>query len=254
MQGAGRRRLYLMRHGHVDYFAPGLTDPRSVPLTDQGREQAAAAREALADIDFDIAVNSGLPRTVETLNIVLSERQKKPPIWESQGLEELKSGWIEAESRESLAAILAFSFDSAGENGARFLPDGEYFADAETRIIAALDDMIKGEPALNQQWRTALIVAHEGVNRIILGWLSGGGLKSVASFEQDLCCINVIDIDVVPNETGTGLQLERAVLKSINVTPYDYLKQGLPRTSLEHLFGVDFGHTRPRQNFVKSSI
>ena len=238
-----------MRHGHVDYFAPGLTDPRSVPLTDQGREQAAAAQAALADIKFDIAVHSGLPRTIETLNIVLSDRDQRPPINASEGLEELKSGWLEAESREALAAILAFSFDSASDEGARFLPDGELFADAENRIIAALGGLLIGE----KDWRTALIVAHEGVNRIILGWLSGGGLKSVSSFEQDLCCVNVIDIDVVPNDGGTALEIERAVLKSINITPYDYLKQGLPKTSLEHLFGVDFAHTRPREHFGKPS-
>ena len=249
MLGAGRRRLYLMRHGHVDYFAPGLDDPRSVPLTDQGCEQAAAAADALADIHFDIAVHSGLPRTKQTLEILLKDREEHPPTRQLDGLEELKSGWLKAESREALAAILAFSFDKADQKGARFLPDGELFADAENRIIQALEGLIKSDDVLSQNWRTGLVVAHEGVNRIILGWLSGGGLKSVAAFEQDLCCVNVIDIDVTPNEAGNGLQIERAVLKAVNVTPYDYIKQGLPRTSLEHLFGVDFGHTRPQEGF-----
>lgn len=245
MDGAGRRRLYLMRHGHVDYFAPDLTDPRGVSLTETGREQATAARIALQDIEFDIAVHSGLPRTIETLSIVLQGRSTKPQEHQAEGLEELKSGWLKADSREALAAILAFSFDQAEAEGARFLPDGELFCDAQARIVSALTSLIQ-----NHKWHKALIVAHEGVNRIILGWLSGGGLKSVAAFEQDLACVNVIDIDVTPNISGNALQIERAVLKAINVTPYDYLKHGLPRTSLEHLFGVDFGHTRPRTTDV----
>ncbi|MFN0023066.1 MAG: histidine phosphatase family protein [Parvularculaceae bacterium] len=243
MIGTGRRRVYLMRHGHVDYFAPGVTDPRVVRLTDAGREQAGAARDALAGIHFDIAVHSGLPRTIETAGIVLEGRGGIAAAPEP-GLEELKSGWLNASSREELAARLAFCFDEAGSPGARFLPDGESFADAETRITDAMERLI-----VSALWKTALIVAHEGVNRIILGWASGGGLKTIGAFEQDLACINVIDLDVTARELTPGLKIERAILKSVNVTPYDFVKAGLPRTSLEHLFEVDFGRGRPDKDW-----
>lgn len=245
MQGTGRRRVYLMRHGHVDYFAPGLSDPRSVVLTDLGRAQAAAAREALAGIDFDIAVHSGLPRTIETAGIVL-EGRAGPTAAAEPGLEELKSGWLLADSREELAARLAFCFDAAGNPGARFLPDGEGFADAEARITGAMEHLIT-----RALWKTALIVAHEGVNRILLGWATGGGLATIGAFEQDLACINVIDLDVTARELTPGLKIERAILKSVNVTPYDYVKAGLPKTSLEHLFDVDFGRGRPADGWAR---
>ncbi len=239
MIGTGRRRVYLMRHGHVDYFAPGITDPRGVRLTETGCVQAAAARDALAGVTFDIAVHSGLPRTVETAAIVLAGRERLVAVPEP-GLEELKSGWLRAGSREELAARLAFCFDAAGAPGARFLPDGESFADAETRITAAMEGLITGAV-----WKTALIVAHEGVNRIILGWATGGGLGTIGAFEQDLGCINVIDLDITARELSPGLRIERAILKTVNLTPYDFVKAGLPRTSLEHLFEVDFGRGRP---------
>lgn len=243
MQGTGRRRIYLMRHGHVDYFAPGITDPRSVLLTDMGRSQAAAAREALSGIAFDIAVHSGLPRTIETAAIVL-EGRTGPVAKAEEGLEELKSGWLVADSREELAARLAFCFDAAGADGARFLPDGESFAAAEDRITGAMERLIRGAV-----WKTALIVAHEGVNRILLGWATGGGLKTIGAFEQDLCCINVIDLDITAGALTGALIIERAILKSVNVTPYDFVKAGLPRTSLEHLFDVDFGRGRPPEGW-----
>lgn len=238
MEGTGRRRIYLMRHGHVDYFAPGLTDPRTVSLTEEGRAQAEAAREALKSVDFDIAVHSGLPRTIETAGIVLSGRDLAATA--EEGLEELKSGWLVAESREELAARLAFSFDEAAAPGAAFLPGGELFADAERRITEAVERLIT-----RRRWKTALIVAHEGVNRIFLGWVCGGGLATIGAFEQDLACVNVIDLDVTARPSGAGLMIERAILKAVNVTPYDYVKGGLPRTTLEHLFNVDFGRTRP---------
>jgi len=238
MIGTGRRRIYLMRHGHVDYFAPEITDPRLVPLTDEGRRQADAARAALAGVDFDLAVHSGLPRTRETAAIVLDGRGMTAIA--EEGFEELKSGWVVAESREELAAMLAFSFDDAAEPGASFLPEGETFADAEARIVRGVEGLIAG-----RDWRRALIVAHEGVNRILLGWACGGGLATIGAFEQDLCCINVFDLDIAPREDGAGLAIERAIIKAVNVTPYDYLKDGLPRTSLEHLFEIDFGRGRP---------
>ncbi len=241
MDGAGRRRIYLMRHGHVDYFTAEMTDPRQVSLTQEGREQAGAARDALHNIDFDFAVYSGLPRTLETAEIVLANRRHSPDLMISEGLEELKSGWLTAKTREELAARLAYSFDGASEPDAAFLPDGELFAAAEARIIASLENLI-----FQHRWKTALIVAHEGVNRIALGWVCGGGLKTISSFEQDLGCINLIDLDVTPRENGDGLQIERALLKAVNVTPYDFVKHGLSRTSLEHLFDIDFGGVRPK--------
>lgn len=236
----GRKRIYLMRHGHVDYFDPEITDPRMVKLTDQGEEQAGAASVALQQIDFDIAISSGLPRTQRTAEIVLAGRDEEPAITPVPGIEELKSGWIKATTREELAARLAYSFDNAEAEGARFMEDGELFSEAQARITGSLEDLI-----LNESWKSALVVAHEGVNRIVLGWASGGGLATIAAFEQDLCCINVLDVDVTPKENGPGAQIERILIKAVNVTPYDYIKNGLSRSSLEHLFDVDFGMSRP---------
>ncbi len=239
--GSGRRRIYLMRHGHVDYFDPKLTDPRAAHLTDTGREQANAAREALSNIGFDAALSSGLTRTRETAEIVLSGREDNADLQREPRLVELQSQWLEAKTREELAARLAYSFEAADRPGATFLPEGEEFAAAEGRIVNALREF-----ATFGDWKTALVVAHEGVNRIALGWACGGGLRTISSFEQDLCCINVLDLDITPAQTGAGLDIERVLIKAINVTPYDFVKHGLSRTSLEHLFDVDFGGAPPR--------
>ncbi|HEX7582539.1 MAG TPA: histidine phosphatase family protein, partial [Gaiellaceae bacterium] len=63
-----RRRIYLMRHAQVRYF--GVLDPEQVVLTEDGRRQAAAAADALAEVTFDRVVTSGLVRTLETASIV----------------------------------------------------------------------------------------------------------------------------------------------------------------------------------------
>src|SRR5689334_4208253 len=90
---ASRRRLYLMRHGHVDYFAPRVRatgDIHSVPLTERGRSEAEAAGKALAHVTFERAVCSGLPRTRETAEIVLPFVKDAPPLAVEPDLIELR--------------------------------------------------------------------------------------------------------------------------------------------------------------------
>ena len=56
-----RRRLYLMRHAEVSYFGhDGAPSTREVPLNDEGIEQAKAVADALAGIELDRVVTSGL--------------------------------------------------------------------------------------------------------------------------------------------------------------------------------------------------
>ncbi len=235
----GRRRLYLMRHGHVDYFAPDLTDFTQVLLTEEGQAQATAAGAALAHVQFDIARHSGLPRTMETLTRVLAENHQPPEaIVPAAGMAELKGGVYVTDNREELAARLAFTFDVADRPGAEFLPGGERFSDAYQRITNSFEEFVLGS-----SWRTALQVAHEGVNRLLLSYATGAGLSGAKAFEQDLGCINVLDIDVVPCSVK-DVRIERTILKTVNLTPYDMVKHGLPRSSLEHMFDVDFDGQR----------
>lgn len=240
MVATGRRRLYLMRHGHVDYFAQDVSDFRQVPLTEVGKVQAARSGDALKTVTFDQVFTSGLPRTRQTAQIVLAQNEAATPgSLDLPDFEELRGGEVIAETREELAAWLAFSFDDAAQAGATFLPGGEAFADAAVRVVSGLDRLI-----CDHRWKTALLVAHDGVNRILLSHLCGAGLNALGQFEQDLACVNVLDFDVVP-AAGGRVEIARCVIKAVNVTSYDPIKSSLPRTSLEHMFDIDFGGARP---------
>ena len=95
-----RRRIFLMRHGSVTYFdstgKPFL--PESVPLNEQGREQASAAGKvfAQAGINFDRVIVSGLPRTIETATRVLAETSQKIDLQEWSDLVEIRGGRLSA--------------------------------------------------------------------------------------------------------------------------------------------------------------
>jgi len=236
----GRRRIYLMRHGFVDYTSEAVRkarDPKVATLTPRGEEEARAAGTALSEVHFDLALCSGLPRTRQTAEIVLAEHPKAPKLEVDERFGELRSGtYMDFHSAEHLAAVMTFTFEQAGEPGAEFLPGGEKFADALFRGRAALRELL-----VRPGWATALVVAHEVMNRMLLADVIGAPLGASAGFEQDTGCINILDFDMVPDESGEGTRIERGVIKAVNLTPANYLKNGMNLRSLEAIF------TRPAQ-------
>jgi len=227
-----------MRHGFVDYTSKEVLesqDPSRATLTERGREEARMAGLALADIQFDLALCSGLKRTRQTAEIVLGEHPQDLQLEDAPDFQELRSGqYINFESPQQLAAVMTFQFEQAGEPGATFLEGGEKFSDAMTRINAGLTELL-----MRPDWASCLLVAHEVVNRLILASILGAPLGASAGFEQDTGCINIIDFDLVPIEgEAKGTRIERAVIKAINLTPSNYLKNGMNLRSLEAIFTV----------------
>ncbi len=231
----GRRRIYLMRHGHVDYFASEVVrtgNAHDVVLTAQGRMEASAAGRALANVALDRAICSGLPRTRETAQIVLASRDNAPVLEIKPELAEIHPGRPQVTSRTELVATMSFHFARAADEGATMLAGGEAFSRAQARAVEAVQRVL-GEP----DWQQILIVAHEGINRLLLSWAAGAGLVATGAFEQDTGCINVIDFDMVPSESGApSPEIARALIKAVNLTPYNYLKHGMNLTSLEAMF------------------
>ena len=229
---ADRRRLYLMRHGHVDYFARNIAEIglSNVTLTARGQSEAKAAGQAFSHVHFDRAVCSGYPRTEETGKIVLSHLPDAPPLEVDADLVEIHGGKpMPVKSREELIRMMNSYFERAHEPGATNLEGGEVFEAAQARAVGAIERLLEVP-----DWHTALVVAHEGINRLILSWACGAGLRAMSSFEQDTGCINVIDFDL----GGIG-DVRRALIKAVNLTPYNYLKHGMNLTSLEAIMQRD---------------
>lgn len=228
-----RKRIYLMRHGHVDYFrdAVRMGGADFVHLTEQGHAEARAAGEALSHIPFDRAVISGLPRTRLTAEEVLAVQEAPAPELEQEPrLKEIGGGRpLRLDSRAEMAATIARAFDQAAEPGAAIGEEGETFEAAYARSTAAVTELLAA-----RDWVRMLIVAHEGINRILLSWACGAHLNAAGAFEQDTGCINVLDADM-----GQDGRVERMLVKSVNLTPYDYTKHGMNRTSLEAIFAVE---------------
>jgi len=215
-----RRRVYLMRHGEVAYFSRRgpLERPTEAVLTDEGREQAAAAALALADVAFDCVVTSGLPRTKQTAEIVLAGRELT--IEEHPALHEIAPALASGVDPAEIGDAIVKGFMGPLERETQFLR-GETYGAFLDRVLPCWDQLLA-----RRDWTTMLLVAHGGVNRAILAHVLGCGLAGFGALEQDPAAINIIDVD----DAGQG------VIRVANYTPYNPLKQGWHLTTMERLF------------------
>ena len=150
-----RRRLYLMRHGAVDYVdARGRpVAPDQVPLTAEGRAQAEAARELLAGVELDRVIASGLPRTVETAELVAPGRE----IERWPDLREIMGAKLSSIPAGQLEEAFVRAFHGVVPNDKRFL-GGETIGELFDRVLPALERL-----AADGIWDTVLVVAHGAV-------------------------------------------------------------------------------------------
>ena len=220
-----RRRIYLMRHGEAAYVAADgsiTDDPRQVGLTAEGREQAAAQSRALADIAFDRAICSGLPRTEQTARIVLGERTG-PNLEVVPSLEEIRGGGPNEDfSDPDYLAHVANPWAAGRDPNATFL-GGERFGEFAERVVPAFESIVT-QPT----WRQLLLVLHGAVNRMIFNHITGLGWRGDLAVEQDNACINVIDVDF--DDDGTP---HRYLIRMVNLTAYNLSKDGIHLTSME---------------------
>ena len=203
-----------MRHAEVSYVdeSGAPVNPEAVPLTRRGREQAAAAREALAGVELDLVVASDLPRTAETAAIVAPGREAER--WPD--LAEWRGGRLDAIPPEELEATFVGALRVKDE-AQRFL-GGESLGEALDRVHPALDKLVARE------WETALAVLHGGVNRIVISYALSGDRTYFGTFEQAPACINVLDL----GDDGW-------IVRTVNYVPYDPLHPARS-TTMEHLW------------------
>ena len=210
-----RRRLYLMRHAEVSYFRPDGTpvDPVEVSLNDEGRAQATAAAAALAGVELDRVVTSGLRRTVETAAIVAPGREAEP--WPE--LSEIRGGRLSEIPSEALEHEFVHAFRGVIPNETRFLR-GESIGELFDRVLPALDRLVSDDA-----WDTALAVLHGGVNRALLSYALSGERLFLGHFEQAPGCINVLDL-------GDGGEW---IVRAVGIAPYDLMHRSLRQTTME---------------------
>ncbi|WP_102224846.1 histidine phosphatase family protein [Acidimangrovimonas sediminis] len=163
--------IYLMRHGETAFNAEGRYQGRiDTPLTDLGRDQAAAVAAALAERIGAAPLRifaSPLGRARETARIVADRVAQAATITVLDGLAELSLGRWEGLTRAEIEAGWP-RHRKRGPRGSWFFdaPGGETLEDFSARLGAAMD-AVGAAPGLR------LVVTHRNAGRIVIGRHAG---------------------------------------------------------------------------------
>lgn len=156
------KKIYLIRHGHIDTGVEkkyvGKTD---IPLDELGKEQAKSLQDYFNSIPIDAIFTSSLCRCIETTNIICQSKDLIP--YSIKEFEEIDMGLWENIPISSIKATNLKAYEQRGKNLEHFTPpQGESFGALSQRVMKVLDSIITSKNG------TIIIVAHAGVNRVII--------------------------------------------------------------------------------------
>ncbi len=212
-------RLLLVRHGETDWNRQQrFQGQRDIPLNDQGRLQARRAAEFLKEVPIHCAFSSPLSRSLETAQQILS-LHSQVPLTQVPALQEISHGTWEGKLESELRAIdgeLLERWQSQPE--VVQMPEGENLDQVWDRVRGAWEELVAKVPP--QQ--TALVVAHDAVNKAILCQLFDRPPAAFWMFKQGNGSVTVIDLPRGDDHPP--------LLQALNITAH--LEQGvLDRTA-----------------------
>ena len=157
-----------------------------LPLTELGVRQAEWWREELTSKDFGQVYCSDLSRCRHTAKLVMQGRDI--PIQPTPQFREIKLGeWDGLAITDVLNRYSAEWAKRQQDIAGYRCPGGESFQDLQDRVVPAFEEILQ-----NAQ-KDVLIVAHAGVNRVIICHVIDIPLKNLFRIGQDYCALNIID-------------------------------------------------------------
>ncbi len=188
------KTLYLIRHGATQ--GDGVKRYKGsldVPLSEEGIEQIKKAAFYLSQIIKDerpVVYSSPLKRALKSAEIISGIFNVKPAVipelmernfgvWEGMSFDEIKEKYPE-------------EFSLWASNPLRYSPpQGESTIEVRDRVMKALKWIL--QPSDSSLQPDIIVVAHGGVNRIILCELLGISLENIFRIEQEHGAINIIE-------------------------------------------------------------
>jgi alpha-ribazole phosphatase/probable phosphoglycerate mutase len=194
-----RTRLHLMRHGQVVGFEDRRYNGQGdIGLTELGLVQSRAYASRLQKIPLAAVCSSDLERSAFGARLIAADHQL--PLVQDRRLRELDIGvwegltWVEIQRRwpQEWQARLEDLVHVAP-------PGGESLLQLAARVRPALAELLA-----KHRGAEIALVAHGGVNRVILLDAIGAPLSQLFHLEQSYGCCNIVDYW---DDGGATLQL-----------------------------------------------
>ena len=204
--------LYLVRHGSIETGdTKRYHGSMDVPLLEEGVEQmkeacglitrylaalaSAKQQTYLKDIhdpkesspELTAIYCSDLQRAIRSAEIV-AEPHRLDPI-QVPALRERNFGVWEGMTFAEIKEKYPLEFDAWAGNPVKYSPiGGESTLDVGLRVTRAAENIVASHPGEN-----IAIIAHGGVNRIILCEIMGIPFENIFRIEQDYAAVNIIE-------------------------------------------------------------
>lgn len=126
------RNVFFIRHGQSRENETGVREAGTSPLTDLGKEQAAATAERLKEVGIDIVLSSPYTRALETAKVIADTNKVPMVVAEEAHERKLPSSMIgkHRQDPEVLTAVAKFEYAWTKDVT---LDDGESFQEMLTR-------------------------------------------------------------------------------------------------------------------------
>ncbi len=181
-------RVYLVRHGQV---ADGPTHryhgSSDIGLSPYGVRQLEELAAQLAAVPLAGVYASDLTRALSGAEIISRGREVTPQAIPE--FREVHFGAWEGLSFTEIAERYPAELEARFRDLSTFrIPGGESLLDVSSRVLPRLNDLID-----QHHQQAFLIVAHAGVNRVILSEALGLSLDHLFRLDQNYGCLNIID-------------------------------------------------------------
>ncbi len=182
-------RLYVVRHGATTLSAEDrFSGSVDVPLSDEGRAQAARLGERLRGEGLTAAYASPLERARETASIVAAACGLA--IETRDGLREIGHGRWEGHSRRDVEHRYGEEYAAWEQDPFTFAPEGgESGVAVLARALPAVREIVTRHPG-----GRVLVVSHKATIRLVLSSLLGFDARGYRDrLDQSPACLNVLD-------------------------------------------------------------
>ncbi len=174
--------LWLLRHGHIVLPAQkSFIGQSNLPLSARGRQQIQSWKPFFASKNITAVLCSQLDRCQESAALLCPV---DTPIITEKAFNEIHLGTWEGQSIASIRAAYPQDYALRGTHLDSFRPpQGESFHDLTQRVLPALRTIIS-----TYKGKNIVLVAHAGVNRVILSHYMHMPLTQVLNVPQPYAC------------------------------------------------------------------